>query len=246
MARQKSLVDDYFSTIFELGLVNSKVNARRHLEDLFDGIEIEGKRMLDIGGGSGIYSYYAGSMGGREVVCLEPEAAGSHSGVTGTFEKIRSRLPEAKVTLDTRTVQEYPTDGEKFDIIFSHASINHLDEDACVTLLEDSDSWNSYKSIFTLVGGLANKGARLIVVDCTRFSFFAFFGVKNPLCPTIEWFKHQKPEVWARLLEEAGFKNPSIRWEPIYRFGKPGKLLLGNAAAAYFLKSIFRLEMEKA
>ncbi len=246
MAALTSSVDDYFSTIVDMGFVTSKVWAQRQLEDLFDGVEIADKRILDIGGGSGIYSFYAACAGAREVICLEPEAAGSMSGVTSTFEKIRAQLPDANVTLDPRTIQEYPTDGEKFDIIFSHASINHLDEDACVTLLYKNESWNSYKTILTAIGGLGNEGAKIIVVDCSRHNFFDTIGLKNPFCPTIEWFKHQNPDVWARLLEEAGFENPQIRWEPLYRFGTIGKFLLGNAAAAYFLKSTFRLEMEKA
>lgn len=246
MAAPTSLVDDYFSTIVEMGFVTSKVWARRQLEDLFDGVEITGKRILDIGGGSGIYSFYAACAGAREVICLEPEAAGSLSGVTSTFEKIRARLPQANVRLDSRIIQEYPAGGEKFDIIFSHASINHLDEEACVTLLYKNESWNSYKTILTAIGDLVDKGAKIIVVDCSRHNFFDTIGVKNPFCPTIEWFKHHSPEVWAQLLEEAGFKNPKIRWEPLYRFGNIGKFLLGNVAAAYFLKSTFRLEMEKA
>ena len=81
MTQPRSTVEDYFSTIFDMGFVTSKAWARRQLEDLFDGVDLSGKRMLDIGGGSGIYSFYAACAGAREVICLEPEAAGSMSGV---------------------------------------------------------------------------------------------------------------------------------------------------------------------
>jgi hypothetical protein len=50
----------------------------------------------------------------------------------------------------------------------------------------------------------------------------------------------------ARLLQEAGFRSPSVSWQPLYRFGKAGERLFSNEAAAYFLKGLFRLEMQKA
>jgi hypothetical protein len=36
-----------------------------------------------------------------------------------------------------------------------------------------------------------------------------------------------------------------VRWEPLYRFGAAGQRLLANRVAAFFLKSVFRLEMTR-
>ena len=55
----------------------------------------------------------------------------------------------------------------------------------------------------------------------------------------------QAPEVWAGLLTEAGFSSPRIRWSSFYQFRRPGRLLLGNRLAAYFLQSHFCLTMVK-
>ena len=245
MAHNTDRVDAYYSAIVKEGLVSSKVYARRHLEDLFKGIDFTNKRVLDIGGGSGVFSFCAGSMGAKEVVCMEPESKGSSTGVTRVFDRLRSRLPYAPVVLDTRTIQEYPQDEGQFDVIVMHASINHLDEPACIRLLEDASSREIYKNLLARVAALSVQGGKLVVSDCSRYNFFALLGVENPLCPSIEWHKHHRPEVWARLLEEVGYRHAKIRWEPLYRFGKPGKILLGNVIAAYFLKSMFRLEMER-
>lgn len=245
MVRDVEMIDTFFSTLVEHRVVSSKGNARFHLEDLFDGIDLENKRLLDIGGGRGVYSFYAACVGAT-VVCLEPEADGSSTGAGEVFETLRSRLPRARVELDTRTIQEYPKDGGTFDVILMHASINHIDETACTNLLKDSSSWERYRSILSSVGELAKPGATLIVCDCSRYNFFALLKIKNPLAPSIEWHKHHPPEVWARLLEEVGFCDPEIRWEPLYRFRRVGKLFLANKAASYFLKSIFCLRMTKA
>jgi SAM-dependent methyltransferase len=237
-------IEKYLSVIHRIGIVSSRTWARFQFEDLFDGIDLDKKRMLDIGGGSGIFSFYAANMGAAEVVCLEPEAQGSTWVFTRAFDRIRSEYPDVPVRLDTRTIQEYRTD-RPFDIVLMHASINHIDEDACIRLLDDPKAWGDYKQVFTHIGSLVKPGGKLIVVDCSRHNFFAAVGLKSPLCPTIEWHKHQSPEVWARLLAEAGFRNPRVTWEPLYRLW-PGRLFLRNKVAAYFLRSIFRLEMEKA
>lgn len=239
-----NMIDEYFSLIEAHGAVSSARWARRRLEQLFRGTDLEGRRVLDVGGGRGIYSFYAACRGAREVVCLEPEAEGSSPANANLFETLRSTLPSAPVRLDSRTVQEY-ADPEGFDVVFMYASINHLDEAACVTLLEDPGSWARYTRVLSRIGELSNSGARLIACDCSRHNFFKLIGVKNPLMPTVEWDKHHTPEVWASLLRESGFRDPVIAWEPIYRLGNFGERLFANRVAAYFLKSIFCLKMTK-
>jgi hypothetical protein len=61
----------------------------------------------------------------------------------------------------------------------------------------------------------------------------------------IEWHKHQSPKLWARLLAQAGFANPIIRWNSFYTLRSGGRLLLGNRVAAYCLTSVFCLTMER-
>lgn len=238
-------LDQYSRTLRSLGLIRDERTTRALLEDLFRGVDFTDRRVLDIGGGNGIYSFCAAVMGAREVVCLEPLEAGSSGRVAQEFQRIRGALPAAPVTLDTRTVQQY-RGAEGFDVILMNASINHIDEDACIRLLDDPKARDAFRQVFAHIAALAKPGARLIVVDCTRDNFFAALGLRNPFIPAIEWHKHQAPEVWARLLQEAGFGSPSVRWQPLYRFGKAGQRLSSNRAAAYMLKGLFRLEMHKA
>ncbi len=244
MTGMPELVQRYFAVAREIGLVKSDRDAWG-LDDLFAGVEFANKRMLDIGGGTGFFSFYAGCMGAKHVVCLEPELDGSTAGVRRTFQRLRSEFPGVPVELDTRTIQEFSTTAT-FDIILLHSSINHINETACIRLLEDEGARDAYRRVFARIRDLANPGAKLIVSDCARLNFFPLIGMKNPLRPTIEWHKHQAPAVWARLLAEVGFRDPKIAWEPIYRFGAPGRLLLRNKIAAFFLKGVFQLQMERA
>jgi 2-polyprenyl-3-methyl-5-hydroxy-6-metoxy-1,4-benzoquinol methylase len=239
-ARQNAVLE----SLRRAGAIRGERMTQALMDSLFRGIDFQGKRVLDIGGGEGVYSFYAAAMGASEVVCLEPEAAGSIGGEMCMFERSRLQMPHLPVRLVTQCVADY-ADPAGFDIVALIASINHLDEDACARLHHDAAARAGYRRIFRHIASLTRPGGRVIIADCTRYNFFAALGLSNPLCRTIEWEKHQAPETWASVLAEAGFCNPRISWEPLYRLWPAVQALLSNKVAAWFLKSCFRLEMER-
>jgi SAM-dependent methyltransferase len=240
-ARRDALLEN----LRRIGTIRSERLTRALMDSLFRGIDFEGKRVLDIGGGDGMYSFYAAAMGAAEVVCLEPEAAGSIGGELHMFERGRAAMPHLPVRLVAQCVGDY-ADPAGFDVVALMASINHLDEEACTRLHYDAKARAAYLRVFRHIASLTRPGGRLIIMDCTRYNFFAALGFTNPLCRTIEWHKHQAPRTWARLLAQAGFEKPSVSWEPLYRLGPAVQALLANKAAAWFLKSMFRLEMQRS
>ena len=227
-----------------VGAIQRERLTRALMQSLFRGIDFAGKRVLDIGGGDGVYSFYAAAMGAREVICLEPEAAGSIGGEISMFDRLRAEMPELPVKLVRRTVADF-RDDEGFDVVAMIASINHLDEDACTRLPRDRAAREAYLKAFAHIAALTRPGGRVVIADATRYNFFAMLGMKNPLCPTIEWHKHQPPAVWADLLGEVGFVNPRVSWEPLYSLGSAVQALLSNQVAAWFLKSCFLLHVER-
>jgi hypothetical protein len=66
------------------------------------------------------------------------------------------------------------------------------------------------------------------------------------MMPTLEWHKHQPPEVWAELLSKVGFAQPWIRWTTLNTLRRPGELLFGNRLVSYFTLSTFILTMRRA
>jgi len=232
------------STIKE-GLYPNRGRLQFKMETLFRGIDFTNKRVLDIGGGNGVHSLYAACRGAKKVVCLEPEADGSSSGVIEEFHRLNERLKRNNATIEPVTFQAFEPGGDTFDVILLHNSINHLDEAACITLLEDPSAKANYQEISSKINSLSNKGAKLIVCDCSRYNFFGLLKIRNPIAPSIEWHKHQAPEVWANVLGEAGFINPKIRWSSFNRLRHWGRFLIGNKLMAYFLRSHFCLTMDK-
>jgi SAM-dependent methyltransferase len=243
-ARAASPAAAFLARLRRLGAIRGERMTRALMDSLFRGIDFSGRRVLDVGGGDGVYSFYAAAMGAREVVCLEPEAAGSIGGELSMFERIRAEMPHLPVRLERQTIAQFQ-DAEGFDVVAMIASINHLDEAACERLHKEAPARAAYRQLFAHVASLTRAGGRLIIADCTRHNFFAALGLTNPLCPTIEWEKHQGPALWARLLQQAGFQRPRVSWEPLYRWGPTVQTLLANKWAAWFLKSCFRLEVQK-
>ncbi len=237
-------LDRYFGALQQLGYVPG--NVRFYVKYLFKGIDFTGKTMLDVGAGDGRFSYYAACAGASRVVSLEPEAAGSGTGRVDKFKRLASLVDQPQVEFVPVPLQEYTHEDGLFDVLLLHASINHLDEEACVRLHEDPAAQETYLGIFRILASLARPGGVLIVTDCARRNLFGDLGVRNPIARTIEWHKHQSPELWAELLTRVGFVRPDIRWTTFNTLRSPGRLLLGNRVAAYCLTSSFRLAMERS
>jgi len=243
---ENTLLDKYFDLVIREGLYSTEKRLRFYLNYLFKNTIFDNKTMLDIGGGTGLLSSYAACRGAKKVVCIEPEAEGSSLGSSKRFIKLQTALQLSDIIeLEKTTFQNFDSSHKKFDIILLHNSINHLDENSCINLQHDIHAIERYKRIFEKICNLSNKEAKLIIVDVTRYNFFAKFNITNPFNPNIEWHKHQPPEYWAKLLLDFGFSNPEIRWNtpnPLYSIGK---ILLGNKVANYFIGWGFCLTMLK-
>lgn len=238
-------VEFYYDIVIKEKLYSNKGNLRFHLDTLFHGIDFVDKTVLEIGGGAGLLSFFAAFKGAKKVICLEPEAAGSSSKVTAKYNRLKQALKCDNVELEGQTLQTLETKEKKFDIVILYNSINHLDEAACINLLRNPEAKIVYKEIFNKLYSLANKGAKLIVCDCSRYNFFNLLGLRNPVARTIEWHKHQAPETWVSVLTEAGFVNPRIKWTSFNTLRTFGRILTGNKWVQYFLTSHFRLTMDK-
>jgi 2-polyprenyl-3-methyl-5-hydroxy-6-metoxy-1,4-benzoquinol methylase len=235
----------FFEVAVEEKCYTNESRLRFHLKALFEGVNFENKKMLDIGGGNGIYSFYAACMGAEEVVCLEPEAAGCSHGMIADFKRLQNRGLSDRVALEQKTFQQYASTDKRFDIVLLYNSINHLDEEACINLLKEETGKMIYLDLFSRFYRLINPGGILIISDCSRHNLFAHLGIRNPLCKSIEWHKHHSPKTWAKLLAEVGFDKPEISWTSFNFLGPWGRRLLGNKAAAYFLLSHFCLKMTR-
>ena len=127
------LMDTFLSAAVGAGLYSNVRNLRRYLAWLFAGVDLRGKRFLDVGAGQGLYSLYAAAQGACAVVALEPQAAGSRQ---GAYARMQNLAQEWGLSL-----RHLPEDLEAHaadhgdDVILLHNVINHLDEPRKVRLM---------------------------------------------------------------------------------------------------------------
>ncbi|GMV97050.1 MAG: hypothetical protein AMXMBFR83_14090 [Phycisphaerae bacterium] len=210
---------------------------------LFGGIDLAGKRFLDIGCGNGRFCLWAAIRGAAEVVGLEPSVEGSRGGAAvRQFREFVARLRLDNVRIEEVTLQDFIQPGRTWDVVLLHAAVNHLDEPACIRLLEDEAARETYRGLFRKIRELMAPGGKLVIMDCARRNLFGDLGWRNPFVPTIEWHKHQQPKTWAALLLESGFREPRISW-----LTSGYSLALGRLARnrlwAYCTRSSFRLQV---
>ena len=229
----------------EMGLWNHGFDFSRFARQLFQDIDFRDKAMLEIGCGKGMLCLWA-SLHGAQTVGLEPLGEGCYdsSECHQAFRSMAEQLHLPHASIHPVTVQGFDSPKNYFDVVLSVASINHLDEKNCVVLGDSPAAVREYQNIFRNIAGMMKPGGKLIIMDAARRNLFGDLGMRNPMSPNIEWFKHQQPEFWVRLLNECGFGQPDIRWSS-------GKLLRYAGIQSlpkilsYCGQSIFRLEVTR-
>jgi len=177
---------------------------------------------------------------------MEPELDGSSSNV---IETQLNRIKELKlntVHLVSHDFNTWDPDGEKFDIIMSVASINHLYE-VPFNASSHPETNSRYTEITTKMHSLLNPGGMAIITDACRYGFFFFaksVGIHRPWNwnkkTNINWRVHQNPGVWRSLFLQGGFQHVDIDYPIPFRL-KPFSMVINNPIANFFMKSGFIL-----
>ena len=237
---QSELIDEYCEEILKKGMYSTKKNLLRLMEYVFRYTQLNGKSMLEIGGGSGFMSLYAAASGARHVLNIEPDKS-----MKDRFEELVQVLGYNNVIFETTKFQDFQPGEHMYDVILSHNSINHLDEEACIHVDHNPQAQNKYMELFNKLTKAARPDAHLIIADCMNQNLFYRLGLKNPLAPMIEWEKHQPPEIWIAMLRKLGWINPNVRWTSYNTLGLLGRIIMGNRLVSYLTISHFCLVMQK-
>jgi SAM-dependent methyltransferase len=256
MGRRDALMTDgrfesYFATLTrDEHLWSSEAALRRYTWWLFQDVPLQGARVLDIGGGVGVFSFYAAAAGAREVLCLEPEGQGGSIGMNEQFHRLQRLTGFHNVRLEHAMLQTFEPTPASFDVVLLHNSVNHLDEAMVPLLRRDAaageDARDVYRWLFRRLADALVPAGHLVLTDCARDNLFPRLGLRHPLLPQIEWDKHQNPAVWWTLLRQTGFERRSERWSSFNRLGALGWMLLANRAGAFFFTGHFRLHAQRS
>lgn len=205
---------------------------------VFEGVPLAGRRVLDVGGGNGVMSFYAASRGASKVVCLDPLQEGSNNAMNRQYESF-ARHVRGPVTRIRERFQDWEPD-QVYDVVLAHNAINHLNENACARI-PAPDARKICLDIFTRFRSLLAAGGHLILTDCGRRNLWGDLHLPNIFAPTINWRIHQQPQVWDTLMVAAGFQPAQIRWAAPSKLRGPGQLIFGNRFGGYLTNSHFIL-----
>jgi len=213
---------------------------RARAEFLFDGIELDGQRVLDVGCGPGTYALWAGMHGAEYVLGIEPEADGSTSGTLDRFRQTVTKLGlDESVEVAGAFLQDLDVPDKPFDVVVMYNVINHLDEDAVARLHKDASAAERFVDLLAPLTEMMSDGGYLILADCGRDNFWGRFGLRSPAAPSIDWDIHQQPEVWSQVMAKLGFREHDVRWSPQFPLGR----LSANRLFQYFTASHFVLRL---
>ena len=188
----------------------------------FGSLDLKNRSVLEIGAGPGYMAALCLALGACRVVALDPESDGATEGVNKQF----THLTESVVMSDgieylPISLEKFIATGRKetFDYILMCNVINHIDEDAVRRLhLPDADCERKrYVRMLEEIYNLLSETGILLASDVGRYNLWNSIGLRFPACRTIEWDKHQNPDVWKDLLTKAGFGSIEVKWLALYR-----------------------------
>jgi SAM-dependent methyltransferase len=216
---------------------------------LFRGIDFRGKRVLEIGSGKGLLALYMAMQGAMRVVSLEPELVGATSGVIATQRRRVAILGLTNVDLVTADFNVWDPGQDRFDVILSRASLNHLyasDRHA----LHDAETYCNYLRIARQIRRLLEADGVFIATDACRYALFSLLrgiGVRRPWRwqrSGVNWRHHQNPGIWARIFCDAGFEHVTVDYPVPYRCRRVAAVA-NTAVANFFLQGTFILRARR-
>jgi cyclopropane fatty-acyl-phospholipid synthase-like methyltransferase len=216
---------------------------------LFKGIDLAGKRVLEIGSGGGLRSVFMALQGAASVVSLEPGLAGSR-GHYRTLQRQRlEKLGLRNVEFLEADFNLWDAGSSRFDIIVSESSINHLHESR-FHALRHHDTYQNYLRVCRKMCSLLVPSGVACISDACRYGLFSAlrrFGIRRPWTGkrvSAIWQIHQNPGVWRRILMDAGFLGVDVRYPLPHRLRYLGALA-ANPLSNFFLRSYFYLRARR-
>lgn len=236
---EKIIMKKFDNLLSEAGITRSDGYEFYFRNYIYKDIDLDGKKILDIGGGNGLASFYAlDSSANCSAWVVDPIAEGSNDLMFEQYDSMKKNYDAERINFH-RDYVDTLLDPGTFDIIVMHNTVNHIGEDILEDISFNNEAYIEYVCrLKTILDRLSSDGI-LIVADCGSKNFFGQIGLKSPFAPSIDWHLHCEPGVWQQMIEDIGFSHIKTQWTARREFGLFGKFFLANRVCSYFLNSHF-------
>jgi cyclopropane fatty-acyl-phospholipid synthase-like methyltransferase len=231
-----------YKAIYNRNNPDTADNFIYHFHNQFAGMDLSGKRILEIGCGKGFLSMLMASLGQAAQVTALDEAEGE-GGSSGDLDVLSGGLKELGLTnvkIVKQDIMQYAEYGS-FDVIVSNNAMHHVCEHGLLTW--DVRARGKYVAIFQHIRKLLRPGGILLMHEYSRLSLWRFVPIRK--YRDIEWSLHPTRGEWVRVLRDAGFHSPGARYCAPFKLRAIGPLVKNPVAMfLYYPNFILRATNE--
>jgi 2-polyprenyl-3-methyl-5-hydroxy-6-metoxy-1,4-benzoquinol methylase len=208
-----------YKELYNRSNADTAENFLYHFNEEFRGIEVRGKRILEIGCGSGFVSLYLAFVMGVGHLDAMDEAAGegNPSTILDTLETNVRSLGLTNITVLKKDIMQF-TSSEPYDIVVSNNAMHHVCEHGL--LKWDVRARKKYIEIFGHLKSLLRPEGTLMLREYSRNSIWRYLPGRYQ---EVEWSLHPTKGEWLGVLRQAAFRNISYQYSCPYtlRHGAP-------------------------
>ena len=168
----KIIMKTFDNLLSEAGITRSNGYDFYFSSYIYKDINLDGKKILDIGGGNGLASFHAlDNSSSCSAWVVDPIAEGSNELMFEQYESMKKNYDPGRINFH-RDYVDTLLEPNTFDIIVMHNTINHIGEDILEDINNSSEAYAEYVSrLKTILDRLSSDGT-LIVADCGSKNFF--------------------------------------------------------------------------
>jgi SAM-dependent methyltransferase len=244
-----TLVTPQFVSLFEKETGYSQADIEYRWEQFLGGINVRGKRVLDVGCGNGVHSFFLASFGGaQEVVGVDPsEGRGSPTDSHEVFQRRARKLGLENVRLIREDFLTIDDELGTFDVIVLISVLHHIHESA-ENAYKDTEIRQQIRTTFDKMFHLLNPGGWVIIQEASRYNVTQItraLGYRGPgYLAGMNWKHKQLPKAWTSIAREAGFNIVSQDYYVPFRF-RHLRFFLNNPVLNYLSTSAYIIRAQK-